>query len=97
MEETKKWWQSKIINMCLALFAGALSYFGVSYQIISETDLDAAATVYPEIERSIELIIAGQWLAGLVAAGSALVIYFRAKKTTKIISLSSTGINRKAA
>lgn len=86
--QTQKWYQSKIVKMSLALIAGAMTFFGISYGVLNSEDLQRAQTVYPEIVRSVELMKAGQAVAGLLALGQALVVYFRVFSTTKIIPQS---------
>lgn len=96
MEETQKWYQSKIVRLALALVVGALAVFGIQYNVISEIDLDAAGTVYPEVIRAIDLIKTGQWLTGVIAIGGALIAYFRVFKTTKVIKIGSSVIKKAA-
>jgi len=74
--------------MAIALLVGALSFFGVSLNLISADDLANAKTVYPEVQRGIELIQAGQIGSGLLAIASVLLIYFRVFATTKLIPQS---------
>ena len=85
METTQKWYQSKIVRLSLALFVGALTFFGIQYNIVSQIDLDAASTVYPEVLRAVELLKSGQWFTAVVGLGFALNAYFRVFKTTKRI------------
>lgn len=98
MQETKKWYESKIIVLGLAFVVGGLAYFGVIYGFVDQSALQSAQTVYPEVQRGIELIRTGQWISGAMAIGGALLVYWRAKKTTKIISLpGSATTDRRAA
>lgn len=87
MQETKKWYESKIIVLGLAFVVGGLAYFGVLYGFVDQSALQSAQTVYPEVARGIGMIQAGQVVGGLMTIGGALLVYWRAKKTTKIISL----------
>ena len=87
MEQTQKWYESKIVRMALALILGGLSFFGVSYGTINVEDLDRASTVYPEVANGIAMIQAGQWASGLLIIFGAVLLYFRVYKTTKVIAL----------
>ncbi len=86
MEQEKiKWYQSKIVRTAGALFAGSIGYIGVSIGYFNAEDLSRAQTVYPEVQTGIELIKAGQVLAGITAVLSPLVVYFRIFKNSRLI------------
>lgn len=97
MEQKKGFFESKIVKSALALIVGGLSYLGVSVGYLNPDDLNNAQVVYPEIGKAVELVKAGQWLSAAMVLISALVIYFRLFKTTKIISLSLDNRKREAA
>lgn len=84
MEQTKKWWQSRTIQLAIALIIAGLAFFAVRFSIIDMAQLETASTVYPDVEKGIALITAGNWLAGLSIIGGSLIVYFRQTATKKI-------------
>jgi len=86
--QTKKWFQSKVVRMALALMIGAGAFFLVSYNLIDPNDLANADNISPELQRGIDLIKGGQWLSGLTSIASALIAYFRIFQTRTLIPQS---------
>jgi len=82
MEETKKWWQSRTIQMGIALIIASLAFLATSFGLVDVSQLEAAQNTIPEIKNGITLIHAGQIFAGIGAIVGALVVYFRQKATT---------------
>lgn len=82
-----KWWQSKIVRTAGVLLAGSLVYLGITVGYFDPADYERAVTVYPEVERGIDLVRAGQVLAGITAILSPLAAYFRVFKSSRLIDL----------
>lgn len=76
-EQTKKWYQSNTVRAAIALIVAALSYLAVSFNLVDAQQLESATATYPEVHRGVQMIFAGQVLAGVVALGGALALYFR--------------------
>lgn len=77
MEQTKKWWQSRTIQLAIALIIAGAGFFALKFSVVNVAQLESAATVYPEVENGIALINAGQWFAGISIIAGALIVYFR--------------------
>ncbi len=80
----KKWWQSRIIQLGVALILTAGSKLLQQIQFITDDQVQAAQDVYPQFESGIDQVQSGMWYSGIATLIGAAVIYFRFK-TTKAI------------
>lgn len=79
MEQTKKWWQSRTVQLAGALVIASLGFVAVSFGIVDVSQLEAAQNTMPELQNGIVLIKAGQVFGGIGAIVGSLVVYFRVK------------------
>jgi len=74
---TKKWYQSNTVRAALALIIAAIAYLAVSFNLVDQSQMEAATGTFPEVKNGLDMIFAGQIFAGIGAIAGALVVYFR--------------------
>ena len=79
MEQTKKWYQSRTVQLAIALIIASLGFVAASFGIVDVSQLESAQNTVPELQNGIALIKAGQVFGGIGAIVGALVVYFRVK------------------
>jgi hypothetical protein len=83
-EQTKKWYQSRTIQLSVALIVTAGNSLLQQINFITSEQVQAANDAYPQIQSGISQVQNGMWYSGIATLIGVAVVYFRFKTNQKI-------------